>query len=208
MQNRNHKEVFTNIYEKDIWGNGSGSGSSYKYCKRYIEFLENFMKEKNIKNVLDLGCGDWQFSQHVNWEKINYKGVDVVQSVIEKNQKKYSSSNINFIQKDLSQVKEIIPFLNSENQLVLMKDVLMHWTNEEIEKWMNDFLSELPVKTCFLITNNWKYYRKPEKNENPRELDKKFSWSPLDSQKEPLNKYGFEIVFNYRVKQVSLYRNI
>ena len=64
------------------------------------------------------------------------------------------------------------------------------------------------MKTCFLITNNWKYYRKPEKNENPRELDKKFSWSPLDSQKEPLNKYGFEIVFNYRVKQVSLYRNI
>ena len=208
MQSRDHKKVFSNIYDKDIWGNGSGSGSSYKYCKRYVEFLQKFMKEKQIKNVLDLGCGDWQFSEYVDWSGINYEGIDVVQSVIEANKEKHSAPHINFVQKNLSQVGLIIPYLKTDNQLILMKDVLMHWTNEEVEEWMDKFIPRLPLKTCFLITNNWKYYRKPERNEEPRELDKKFSWSPIDSQKAPLNKYGFEIVFNYRVKQVSLYKSI
>ena len=62
------KSIFTNIYEKNLWGNNrnvmyngsSGLGSSLEYNKdHYIPFLQNFIKTHNIKTVVDLGCGDF-----------------------------------------------------------------------------------------------------------------------------------------------------
>ena len=92
---RNYKKVFTEMYDKEIWGigRGSGLGSSSKYCRLYIAFLEKFLKENNIKKVLDFGCGDWQFSQHINWGNINYVGLDIVDLVIKKNGQKCQLQN-------------------------------------------------------------------------------------------------------------------
>ena len=85
------KEKFTRIYDKELWGKGkgSGAGSSLFANKKYISFLEDFLKSNNIKNVIDYGCGDWQFSQHINWEGVNYLGLDIVDSVIDSNKKKF-----------------------------------------------------------------------------------------------------------------------
>ena len=97
------EKQFTNIYNKNIWGNGSGKGSSPDYNKKYIEFLESFIKEKNIQSIYDLGCGDWQFSQFVDWNGATYIGADCVKSVIQKNQNDYSDldGRINFIHMDI-----------------------------------------------------------------------------------------------------------
>ena len=63
------KNEFTNIYEKELWGRGkgSGAGSRPKFNAPYISFLENFLRDNNIKSVIDFGCGDWQFSQYIDW---------------------------------------------------------------------------------------------------------------------------------------------
>ena len=62
------EEIFTNIYEKKMWGNNknneysgsSGNGSSIKYNKNtYIPFLKNFISTNDIKTIVDLGCGDF-----------------------------------------------------------------------------------------------------------------------------------------------------
>tara|TARA_R100001244_G_scaffold127492_3_gene98056 strand:- start:87 stop:725 length:639 start_codon:yes stop_codon:yes gene_type:complete len=203
---RNHKRIFSNIYDKDIWSNGSGPGSAPEYNKQYIKFLEKFIKENNIKNVLDLGCGDWQFSRHIDWSPLNfYIGIDVVENIIEENISKYVASPppiVTFFTRDFSNIENIKPFFGLKNQLILLKDVLMHWTNEEIDNWMKEF-----VKQSFsyaLITNGWKYYRKPEKNKEKRDINNRYSWAPLDSQKEPLIKYNPKVVFKYYSKQVSL----
>ena len=56
------EEIFTNIYESSIWGsnnnieyNGSSGGGSYiEYNKyTYIPFLQKFIVDNNIKNVVD-----------------------------------------------------------------------------------------------------------------------------------------------------------
>jgi SAM-dependent methyltransferase len=200
---RNHKDVFTNIYTKDIWTNGSGTGSTPSYCKKYMENIQTYIKENNIENILDLGCGDWQFSQHMNWENVDYIGVDIVESVISHNIDFFTKDNIHFKCLNLSDMSKVQDFIGKEKQLILIKDVLMHWTNEEIIEWM-DKLIQLLNTEHFITANNWKYYRKPEKNDQIRVLDKKYSWAPLNSQKYPLNKYDFEIIFHYRFKQVSL----
>ncbi len=50
--------IFDEIYNKNIWGFGSGHGSLPSVTKGYRKFLENFIKDNNIKSVVDYGCGD------------------------------------------------------------------------------------------------------------------------------------------------------
>ena len=40
-----NSDVFTNIYEKDVWGNGSGPGSKLENNLEYVEFINNFIKK-------------------------------------------------------------------------------------------------------------------------------------------------------------------
>jgi len=91
------KKVFKKIYSKGGWDEkGSGPGSTKEYTKGYRRFLQNFLKSKKIKSVIDLGCGDWQFSKLINWEGIHYLGIDLVPSIIKSNKKKYGKKNIHF----------------------------------------------------------------------------------------------------------------
>ena len=53
--------------------------------KKYITFLTKFLKDHDITNVCDIGCGDWQVSKHIDWTGIHYLGIDVVKDVIKKN---------------------------------------------------------------------------------------------------------------------------
>ena len=79
----NHKEEFTEIYTKERWGKGagSGSGSAAEYCAKFIDYMNNLFKENpSLTSVVDLGCGDWQYAKHVKWPE-DYTGVEVVTSV-------------------------------------------------------------------------------------------------------------------------------
>ena len=49
-----------------------------------IEFVRKFIKENAIHSVVDLGCGDWQFSPHIYHDLgVAYTGYDVVLPVIQ-----------------------------------------------------------------------------------------------------------------------------
>ena len=48
-----------------------------------------------------------------------------------------------------------------------MKDVLMHWTNEEVVEWMDKLTQSLTTEH-FITANNWKHYRAPQKNNQER----------------------------------------
>tara|TARA_Y100000389_G_C17460872_1_gene521593 strand:+ start:2899 stop:3480 length:582 start_codon:yes stop_codon:yes gene_type:complete len=190
------EKQFTNIYNKNIWGNGSGKGSSPDYNKKYIEFLESFIKEKNIQSIYDLGCGDWQFSQFVDWNGATYIGADCVKSVIQKNQNDYSDldGRINFIHMDISNsVHEIKP----NQDLIILKDILQHWSNIDIIKFM-DILVNQGHKYILLI-NGYK-----EAKGSDRTIENRYRYAKIDCRLEPLCKYKPEILFTYRFKQVAL----
>ena len=57
--------VFDEIYDKDLWEGGSGGGSTIANTVAYRAMLEGFLRDKKISSVLDVGCGDWQFSKVV-----------------------------------------------------------------------------------------------------------------------------------------------
>lgn len=175
---RTHKEIFTEIYDKNVWG-GSGGGSDPGNTVEYRALLQRFMKDYEIKTVLDWGCGDWAFSRLMDWSEVHYVGVDVVDSVVTRNRKKYSTANI--------------AFSTTENwpdslyyELVIVKDVLQHWSNSQIDLFLGDLIRWGNFK-YILITNtaSQEYDNQDIQAGDTRGLCARF---------EPLKKYYPEIL--------------
>ncbi len=125
--------VFTEIYEKAIWGRNeqgkgySGLGSMVEHTQIYRQFIEDFIRENHITSVVDLGCGDWTFSKLIDWQGATYLGIDVVRPVIQENIRLYSSPTIEF------RAADIITADLPQADLLICKDVLMHLTNRDIQ---------------------------------------------------------------------------
>ncbi len=189
------EELFTNIYKKNIWGGGSGTanggGSSPRYCEQYLAYLRGIIPGKV---VLDLGCGDWQLYDGFDWSVAkSYVGVDVVAYLIEGLADRFhDNTSILFDHADFSNPETFVKLTEFyKPDLVLVKDVFHHWTTEEIERW----LAVLPRAhwTTLLVASDWKHFRSPEKNAQPRQsLDNKYHWAPID-----LLPLGFEHVLFY-----------
>lgn len=141
---KNLNALFNTIYQTNAWGCGSGPGSNPIVTKEYVNFLHLFFKEKNIQSIADIGCGDWQFSKNIDFDKIHYTGYDVASFVIEKNNANYKKENIDFVlyDGDFSKVKSA--------DLVICKDVLQHLPNDKIF----EFLNILPKFKFALIAND------------------------------------------------------
>jgi 2-polyprenyl-3-methyl-5-hydroxy-6-metoxy-1,4-benzoquinol methylase len=146
-------EVFSKIYKEDLWHGGSGAGSKLENIKEYVEVLQKYIDKPEVKTVLDLGCGDWQFSKFLDLSSVSYLGVDVVESVIESNSTSYSASNIKFISRDITTYE--VP----KADLIICKDVLQHLSNKDVVTILVKIITSSKFS---LITNDFK----PENTEN------------------------------------------
>ncbi|MDR2523705.1 MAG: class I SAM-dependent methyltransferase [Synergistaceae bacterium] len=120
--------AFNYIYKENYWESGSGLGSHPDATINYRGILENFITEYSIRSIVDLGCGDWQFSRYVKWGNVNYIGYDVVQDVIEANISQYATPNISFIHLRPEEIGTI-----KEADLFIAKEVFQHLPNDEIK---------------------------------------------------------------------------
>jgi SAM-dependent methyltransferase len=127
------RDAFTRAYKDGQWHNGSGSGSSPANTAVYRTFVEGYMKGAGVRSVLDVGCGDWQFSRLIDWSGLDrYIGIDLVDDVILANTLKYFRAHspvITFTRAD---------FLEFDRppsvDLVLVKDLLQHWPDAAIHE--------------------------------------------------------------------------
>ncbi len=102
-----------------------GADSTHKNTTVYREFLQQFFVDHEIKTVLDIGCGDWNFSRLMDWSAINYLGIDVSNLILER-ASEYSSDNIKFY--ELDAISCDLP----DADLAILKDVIQYWSNQEI----------------------------------------------------------------------------
>ena len=67
-----HKDAFNHIYRSNVWGFGSGWGSSEEFTGPYHALLADFIREHGIRSVVDAGCGDWQStrSHGLEWGRL------------------------------------------------------------------------------------------------------------------------------------------
>src|SRR6266545_4139062 len=124
--------VFQTIYDRNVWGGGSGLGSNPQVARAYMMFLQAFIFNNPVASVVDIGCGDWQFSQFINWGERRYLGIDVVANVIDANQKRFARANISFTCADPLDDS----FQPPAGDLLLMKDVLQHLSNANVQKML------------------------------------------------------------------------
>jgi SAM-dependent methyltransferase len=139
-----HAAIFDRIYRENLWGEGSGTGSSADVTRAYREFLHNFLRSNGVRSVVDLGCGDWRFSQLIDWSGIDYLGLDVSKVVLE-TARRYERPGVRF--RALDAVAEPLP----PADLLIAKDVLQHWSNADILA----LLRKLPGFGYALITNGF-----------------------------------------------------
>jgi len=134
---------FDEIYSNNEWECGSGVGSLDVQTRGYREYLQKFMKDNKVTSVVDMGCGDWQFSRLVDWSNVSYQGFDVVSSVVAENVRNYSDSNISF--SSYSGDPAELP----ASDLIIIKDVLQHLPNKAVL----NVLPQLKRYKYALITN-------------------------------------------------------
>ena len=180
------KAAFDDVYKKAAWGvnpeghGSSGGGSTMKNTVIYRAFLQQFMEDKGVKSVVDAGCGDWEFSQSMNWDGIDYKGYDIVDSVIEEDKKKYAKPNIQFFAANI--VAENLP----PADLLLCKQVLQHLPLADVKT----FLQQLPKYKHVLITDSVEPDSFSADNRDIAPGD----FRPLDITAPPFNVKGAKIL--------------
>jgi len=135
--------AFTAIYGNKVWGGGSGA-SGPDLTQPYTRMLADFMRNNAVTSVVDVGCGDWQFSRVMDWGGICYHGFDVVDSVIDTNKQCFASDNITF-----ATMRSISDLPKAD--LVICKDVLQHLPNRDVNEYLDYFLTHYKYA---IVTND------------------------------------------------------
>jgi SAM-dependent methyltransferase len=135
--------VFEHIYRNDLWHGGSGPGSLPRVNRPYVRFLQSFLRYNRVQTVVDLGCGDWQFSRRIDWGEVRYLGLDVVPHVLERNRRRYGSATLEFgiSPADAGDVPAA--------DLLIVKDVFQHLSNAAVRAYVRVF----PKFKYVLVTN-------------------------------------------------------
>ena len=142
------KDVFGEIYDNNLWTIGeskSGAGSELKSTEVIRKELPEVIKKFNIKTVLDIPCGDFNWMSHVGFDGVEYMGADIVESMIEENKKKFG--NVNF--KVLDITKDELPKVD----LVFARDILGHFDLGNIQKALTNIIQS---GSKYLLTTSFK----------------------------------------------------
>ena len=147
------KDRFTEIYKLNLWtDNGlvspSGKGSSLAYTKNLRLKLPGIFEKYEIQSILDVPCGDFNWMGEVLRENdhIQYLGGDIVEELVIKNQKEFSSEKISFKVIDIT--KDPLP----ESDLMIVRDCLFHLSYEDIFSFTSN-LKKSNIK--FLLTSTY-----------------------------------------------------
>jgi hypothetical protein len=200
-----HIQSFTKVYETCAWGDNksseykgsSGEGSSIEYnLGTYIPFIRAFFKTRNIESVVDVGCGDWRCGELIYRNLgINYTGVDAYETLIERHKKQWEKHTWLHLNgyADRAQLPEA--------DVLLLKDVIQHWTTAEIYTFLDDVIASKKYKYIMLI--NCCFQKTDDEDIGAHCIDT-YRFRPLSSTKLPLKKYNPQVLTRYHTKEVCL----
>jgi glycosyltransferase involved in cell wall biosynthesis len=122
-------EIFDSIYKTNYWRgeSRSGEGSDLIQTQQIREVFPSLLKSLGAKSMLDIPCGDYYWMQHVDLPVV-YTGADIVQEVVNINNKKYSDSHHKFLHLDVCANK--LPQVD----LIFARDLLVHLSYDDIRR--------------------------------------------------------------------------
>lgn len=196
LEKRNPEYIFSQIYKNNHWGQ-SGPGSDPANAAPYLRILQDVFNDDRFTTIVDLGSGDWRLMEtiYIPGNK-NYKGFDIVESVINETKSKHGRDNIQFYY-----IHKLEELKNEKSDLLIIKDVIHHWSNESIQYFINNIL---PNFKYALITNDYE-------NLKINSDIKVGHFRPIDIEAEPFNMKNLQLLTTYKShginKRVYLYTN-
>lgn len=130
--------TFSEIYKTGTKWKGkeskSGRGSDMATTTHVREMLPELVKSMKITSILDAGCGDWNWMQHVEFPKsVTYIGMDIVPEVIHANEDKFPGVDFRIG----NVAEDPLPYV----QLILCRHVLFHLSLANVWKALANFKS-------------------------------------------------------------------
>ena len=110
----------------------SGPGSLLENTDLLVENLNKFISEYNIKSIIDVPCGDFNYMSKVNLDNVDYNGYDISLKAINLCKNKNNKNNINFKVFDITSEK--LPYAD----LIIIKDLFLHLSYDFIQKSLNN----------------------------------------------------------------------
>jgi glycosyltransferase involved in cell wall biosynthesis len=122
-------EIFDGIYKTNYWRgeSRSGEGSDLIQTQQIREVFPELLKSLQAKSMLDIPCGDFFWMQHVDLP-VTYIGADIVQEVVNINNKKYADTHHKFMNLDVC--TDELP----EVDLIFARDLLVHLSYNDIQR--------------------------------------------------------------------------
>jgi hypothetical protein len=201
-----HTEIFTSIYETCTWGDNatdgykgsSGSGSAVELnIDSYIPYVIGFITLNNVKSVVDIGCGDWRCGSVIYKDlPVNYTGIDVYESIIKRNSSIWPQHN--WLHLDVVKNVEKLP----GSDLLIIKDVLQHWSNFEIFSLLDHVIEKKLFKYIIICNCSYQAYEMQDISHEEQKMLGRMR--PLTAEKFPLRKYNPHVIFKYSTKEISL----
>lgn len=176
-----HERIFAPQYV-----DRSGPGSTLAFSAPYRRFIERFIIENRVKSIVDLGCGDAEVMGNVDLHGAVYVGVDVIEQRVALNRMKFP--HLGFEHNDLRAA--IV-----RADLLLCKDVIQHWSNDDIILWLIE-LQNKPFKFALVTNCNYESANPDIPLSNGR--IETGGWRPVDLTKQPFSTYcDPKIVFSW-----------
>ncbi|MGV2915525.1 class I SAM-dependent methyltransferase [Streptomyces alfalfae] len=179
---RSLQETFSKIYGSGAWTlvedgvpgddaeSHSGLGSNLAQTAALRAELPILLAELGVSSVLDAPCGDFYWMSKVDLGIDTYIGADIVPELIERNQKNYARTNLDFRVLDLT--RDRLPQVD----LVFSRDCLVHLGDDDIHRALENIRRS---GSMYLAATTF-----TERAKNADDIEAG-GWRPLNLQRAP-----------------------
>ena len=123
------EHIFTGVYKRNLIqmeGSVSGPGSDLENTKIISSELPRLFHRLQIRTLLDIPCGDFNWMNTVDLNGVEYLGADIVREIVRIDQENYTAEGVSF--KHLDLLRDPLPAVD----LVLCRDCLVHLCYDDI----------------------------------------------------------------------------
>lgn len=174
----NLKTKFSKVFSKNLFHGSeslSGAGSDLVQTEAISQRLPELLKQLEIRNLLDVPCGDFNWMSKVSITNVQYTGSDVVPEIIKKLNESHAGNLRKF--EELNVVRDVPDSYDA----IFCRDLFVHLTNKEILRAINNFRKS---GSHYLITTT---FTDVKRNLNLPLLSKSVAWRPINLTLKPFN---------------------
>lgn len=155
VKNWKYKDQWNELYEEKLKIRKPGeavwaSGNVFANSQHIIDSLPGIFKEYNIKSFLDIGCADFIWMQKVDFSKVKYYGVDIVDKLVEKNQGLYPDYDF--------QKMNVLKEIPRKVDLIFIRSVFIHMNLKQVAKAIQNIKASgskyMMASTCTNLKEN------------------------------------------------------